>query len=281
VSAADAPTEPLRNLLRRHGLDSVRGAFAFTGGLDMAKAGLRRRRRTRVELTDEDGRTHVLFLKRYGRDSLAARLRRLLTHGRWCSPAAVEFRNIRSARRAGLPTMRELACGEGACGGWWRSHLVMTAVPGEAMERCPEDFWKRLYADEGAARRFATALAELVRRLHRAGFVHRDLYSSHVFLDEQDGEFRLCLIDMARVFRPRWRKFRWRVKDLAELHHSMPAQWLRRWWDELLREYLFGAEQRMNRWRRAVERKSASIARRAKRKLWARRTARSAENGSP
>ena len=81
--------------------------------------------------------------------------------------------------------------------------------------------------------------AGLVRTLHEAGYVHRDLYSSHVFLDESAGPTAIHLIDMARVFRPRARTLRWWVKDLAQLKYSMPsARWTERYWVLFIREYL-------------------------------------------
>ena len=68
------------------------------------------------------------------------------------------------------------------------------------------------------------ALAELIRLLHGAGLVHRDLYLAHVFMDAGvDGVAELYLLDLQRVLRPRWRIRRWVVKDLAALHFSTPA----------------------------------------------------------
>ena len=76
----------------------------------------------------------------------------------------------------------------------------------------------------------------------------------------------LYLIDLARMFRPRWRTFRWRVKDLAQLHYSLPVNWRGRWWETLLKAYLGeDAPGGLERWRGAVENKSNWIARRAAR----------------
>ena len=68
--------------------------------------------------------------------------------------------------------------------------------------------------------------------------MHRDLYTSHVFLDETPAGAELYLIDLARVFAPRWRRFRWRVKDLAQVKYSMPDRWVREHWDDFLAAYL-------------------------------------------
>lgn len=72
--------------------------------------------------------------------------------------------------------------------------------------------------DAGARTAARAAMPELCQRLHRAGWVFRDLYWNHVFL----GPGGLALIDVERAFRPRWRRRRWVVKDLAGLVASLP-----------------------------------------------------------
>ena len=73
----------------------------------------------------------------------------------------------------------------------------------------------------GDRRELIRQTADLVRRLHGAGFCHRDLYLSHIFLSVgADGVERLCLIDLQRVFKPRVLRWRWQLKDLAALYYS-------------------------------------------------------------
>jgi tRNA A-37 threonylcarbamoyl transferase component Bud32 len=253
--------------LRREGLDTVEGAFAFQGGQDLSKPGLGGRRRTRFTLTDDTGREHALYLKRYEGEPLVRRLQRRWTHGRFATPAAVEVENIRAVRAAGVATMDAVAWGQQdrplAAG---RSYVVVTAVPGDALERRGREFLDRCRERDrfDLVEELTCRLAKIIRRLHAAGLVHRDLYASHVFLDEPNGRPELYLIDLARVFAPRWRYFRWRVKDLAQLRYSMPPAWAESHWAQFLREYL-GGSVRPHRWERAVERKAASIRRRAER----------------
>lgn len=252
--------------LRSAGLDTVEGAFAYAGGEDLTKSGLGSRRRTRLTLTDETGLPREVYLKRYTRESPARRICRWLTYGRRRSPAGVEFANIQAARKVGLPTMQAVAFGEefdrlGAV----RSYLVVTAVPGDALERCGRDFVTRHADSPMVIERLTRSLAEMVRTLHRAGYVHRDLYASHVFLHERGGGFSLYLIDLARMFAPRWRRFRWRVKDLAQLKYSMPAVWVDRHWEAFLVDYLDGGED-IGRWITAVDSKAAAMRKRQQRK---------------
>ena len=259
--AGDVP-EALLAAVRRAGLDSVDGAFAYEGGADLSKPGLGHRRRTRIELVDDRGAAHVLYLKRYGPQRLGEALRRWWTHGRRMSPARVEFLNIRAAHLADVPTMQAVACGEDRCPlGACRSYVIVSAVPGEAMERCFEAYLAT--RDAAAVAELTARLAAVVRRLHQAGYVHRDLYASHVFLDESAGRAELYLIDLARMFRPRVMKRRWFVKDLAQLRYSMPAAWADAHWQRLLADYLGGVSDRRRRtWDELIGRKVESMRRR-------------------
>lgn len=265
---ADIP-DALAAALRREGLDSVEGAFAFGAGEDLSKPGLGNRRRTRLTLTDEAGAEHKLYLKRYEPEPFSQRLRRFLTHGRFLTPAAAEAENIRCVLAAGVATMRVVAWGRQhrrLAGG--RSYIVVTAVPGDALERCGAE-WIESCRNAGRTDRIEELtgkLAEILRRLHSAGLVHRDLYASHVFLDDTDGTGELYLIDLARVFSPRSRRFRWRVKDLAQLKYSLPAWWVENYWLDLLSKYLAGASGRTARWARAIDSKVRSMQRQRERR---------------
>ena len=253
-------------LLASAGLDTVDGAFAYGGGEDMVKPGLGTRRRTRIELTGPDGVARVLYLKRYGPERWGDRWKRFVTYGP-SSPASVEFENIRAVQRCGVSTMDALAFGHemgfaGLAGR--RSYLVVSSVPGDAIERCGSEFLVAHGAD--GARSLTDALARQIAALHGGGFVHRDLYAAHVFLHDSPEGVSLHLIDLARVFAPRWRKFRWRVKDLAQLKYSMPAAWVKNHWDEFLCLYLDICGGPRDRCFQAVDRKATSIRRRAARR---------------
>jgi hypothetical protein len=216
---------PLLDALRREGLDTIEGAFAYASGQDLSKPGLGTRRRTRLVVTDDGGKAHDLYLKRYGPERPKARLRRRWTYGPRSSPAGVEFGNVSALRALGLPTMEPVCCGEefGPLGAK-RSYLIITAVPGDALERCFGQFLRRDTSGNRTVE-LTNALAEMVKTFHNAGFVHRDLYASHVFLDTDGDVSNLYLIDLARMFAPRGREFRWQVKDLAQSSGSGMRFW--------------------------------------------------------
>jgi tRNA A-37 threonylcarbamoyl transferase component Bud32 len=104
-----------------------------------------------------------------------------------------------------------------------QSLLLTDEVPGRSLERRVPDELERRLADRAFKARLGAELAGVVARLHAARLVHRDLYLSHVFIDEgADGTVRLSLIDLQRVLRPRLRWRRWMIKDLAALDYSTP-----------------------------------------------------------
>lgn len=263
-------SDALLAAVRQAGLDTAAGAFAWRGE-DLDKPGLGGRKRTRAALRDAAGREHVLYLKRYGvpgkatlRDVTDA-VKRLLTWGRRCSVAGVEAANVAAAAAAGVPTMQVLAWGAMPCPlGAAPSFLLVTAVPGDALERCGEAWLAGGGAERGEL--LAVELARLARRLHDAGYVHRDFYASHVFLHDRDGRPELWLIDLARAIRPRLRKLRWFVKDVAQLKHSMPPAWTAGHWRTFLRHYLVGvSDGGVARFDRKVDAKLAAMRRKQER----------------
>ena len=144
------------------------------------------------------------------------------------SAAWWEWQQVRRLRRAGIPTPTPVAFGE-KMGGWREkcSFIVLASAPGDSLERwVPRNLMDgRTTIGVEDRRTLVRQVALLARALHQAGFCHRDLYLSHVFVDMADPSTPvLTLIDLQRVFQPRWRKRRWRVKDLASLHFSCPRQ---------------------------------------------------------
>jgi tRNA A-37 threonylcarbamoyl transferase component Bud32 len=240
-----SPASPWRELLAalsERGLDSVDGAFPYGEGQDLEKPGLEHRRRTRLEITGANDTVHELYLKRYEDEGFWRKVCRRLIYGRGKSPGTCEFDNIRAVGAAGVPTMQEIICGQqGGLLSRCRSYIIVTAVPGRSLEKCASEL---LAADPAAGPALAVKLGRLAAALHGHGFVHRDFYACHIFVNGSAGHgMDLYLIDLARVFKPRWRKFRWRVKDLAQLRYSMPMHWVNEHWGPLLDSYLNAFEE--------------------------------------
>lgn len=216
-------------LLARHGLSDLDAVFAWSIGERLDKPGLETwRQRWRLRLAQDNGRDRTIYLKRFERPPLRQQVERWRRGGWRLSTAGVEWRNALDLAKAGIRAARGVAFGQEMIGTWERrSCLLLDEVAGESLERWLPCQWPPPGRDPEprTRQRRLDRLARFVAAFHRAGFVHRDLYLSHVFVQpgEQDTVERFCLIDLQRVFRPRWRRQRWMVKDLAALDFSAPS----------------------------------------------------------
>lgn len=287
-------------LLEAHGLTSLEALFGYETGERLAKSGLGEWRvRMRVSLAavpagavsgigtgaDRDmseiesapgatpaaGMPHVVYLKRF-ENPPPREQRRVRASSTGRSLAGVEWEWIRRLTDDGIACPRGIALGEEIVADKERrSALIMDSVPGDSLERwCGR--WRREGEVGGALtkRRLIEALADFIALFHGKGYVHRDLYLSHVFFDpDATPERALHLIDLQRVKRPRWRRWRWIVKDLASLNYSTPARSASRS-DRLrwLKRYLGAVEldRTTKRIAHAVVRKTRRIARHDRRR---------------
>ena len=214
-----------RDPLTKMGLDSLDAAFAFEQGRDLAKPKIGRFRRRlvfEVKLPTSPVPRKV-FLKRYDRPPILKQIRNWLSHHQRRSFGLLEHDAAARLAEAGVNTPRTVACGQ-----QWgllferRSIFATEEVPdSDSLERRLPDCFEApaTTATLRDRRAFITKLARFVRRFHDTGYRHRDLYFAHIFCSRA-GE--LCLIDLARASRP-FRKRRYQIKDIAQLHYSAPA----------------------------------------------------------
>ena len=256
-----------RNILRKAGLDTVAGVFAFDRGESLDKPGLVRRERLRVTIPGHSSDEVVLYVKRYGRPSVGQLLKRWFARDSQAT-GAYDFAAAMALGKVGIDVPRPIAVGwDGRGFSERRSYVIMEELPNaEALERLLPR-WSQAKNECELLRdrkKLVEQLAALVRRLHGSGYCHRDLYLAHVFLSRDcDGVERLCLIDLHRVFHPALRRRRWRVKDLSQLYYSSRDYFTRAEIMRFLRGYLgcsrLSGEDK--RFARAVYRKSLRIAR--------------------
>ena len=211
--------QPFLELFRRNNLTSLESLMSLESAELLRKPGLPSwRERLRMELSDGAGGVVTLFMKRYSnppRGGFGSQGQGSAGHG----TAWAEWRWMREIAQDNVACVRPVAYGELMEGRRERFSAVVTeAVPGVSLETWTDQQTSR------CPRWMVVALAEFVRRFHSAGYVHRDLYLSHIFFDataERDAAFRM--IDLQRVMKPTWRRRRWQVKDLAALAYSTPA----------------------------------------------------------
>ena len=110
-----------------------------------------------------------------------------------------------------------------ALGTWDQGRAFGDAPSALAMQRIEHDCHLRQLAerDPAAARGWLEALADMVAKLHAAGWYHRDLYLQHVVIDRERN--CLVLLDVGRARKDRRVARRWLVKDVAALWHSCPG----------------------------------------------------------
>ncbi len=248
--------------LQSRGLATAEALFAAAGE-SLGKRGLAAWRE-RLRLDPGPG-GETWYLKRYTRPPAGARreMRRSRSGAR--SLAGVEWAWMTRLAADGIPAVRPLALAEAfERSREVRSALLTQAVRGESLEALAA---RPQALDRAQVRCLLTDTAGLVSRFHAAGYVHRDLYLSHIFYDATaagSADRGLTLIDLHRVLRPRWRRRRWIVKDLAALEYSTPRalvsaadrlRWLKRY---LGLPKLDPAARRLVR---AVQRKTRRIAR--------------------
>lgn len=104
-----------------------------------------------------------------------------------------------------------------------RSLLATLALPGRSLDAWACDAVREGWLPE-LCRWIRRDLADFVARLHGQNLIHRDLNAAHLFGDDPRRGGPLALLDVERVFRPRWRRRRWIVKDLASLFASRPIE---------------------------------------------------------
>lgn len=207
-------------------LEGRPGANGLLGELELlSKPGLGGRQRWRWQLPG-NGRAEELYVKVYTRTPLRAQIDRIYRQDARRSRAWWEFAQSQRLAEAQIGAPQAIGFVEEMRGRFERrSAVILSRVAGEALDR----LWRRLCAEgapvtRGPLRHDLTArLARFVSAFHSTGYCHRDLYLCHVFA-ELDGEGReapgFALIDLARTCRPRLRRMRWIVKDLAQLDCS-------------------------------------------------------------
>lgn len=218
---------PFLALFLLHGLGDVRAVMDFRGGSLSKEQGPRSV--TRFTLPDGEGEK-AFFLKRHHHPSFGEQIRELFRQGSFLSGGRKEWENIRRIRQLGISTVDPVGFGERREWGWEVESFLISLELKEAC-RLTEFIPKHLspplnFALLSRKRLLLRKLALLARRMHEAAFFHRDFYLGHLFVKSLEGdEMELCLMDLQRIFSPRWRIGRWRIKDLASLNFSAPRGW--------------------------------------------------------
>ncbi len=204
------------------GLDTLDGVFSYSGeGYQRTHAN---RDNFHIVLSVEEGE-YDFFLKRHRGFELKEALKFLMTRSPFRTAGAREWDNVLRLSAMGIRTARPVAFGQKRLLFFELRSFVITERIGGGV---PFDDYVKEHLTVGLPaerlrekRALLWDLGDLVRRLHRAGYTHMDLYLNHFFVsDTPEGDKMLYLIDLQRLAK-RWvfRK-RWVVKDLAAILYS-------------------------------------------------------------
>ncbi len=223
ISNAFFVNDRYRAVLEGLGLRSFEDVFAFEDGENLTKSNLARHRsRLRVKAGSP---AMTLYLKRYDNPPKSVQVKNWLSHRRLIDLARCEINPARELSAAGIGAPEVVAYGSQK-GLFFekRSFTVTRGIPdADAIERSLPSYFAAGPSCENLKlrRKFIDSLAGFVRKFHKTGYRHRDLYFSHIFYNETQGKF--YLIDLARAFKPGLLGERFRVKDIAQLFYSAPG----------------------------------------------------------
>lgn len=159
------------------------GAWPPAGGTEVSK----KKSRAVCRIT-ASGDSPALFLKWFRSGPVEGALKSILRG----SGARCEFDRLNAVLALGLEAARPVAYGERRCGGFVReAYLLTEEIPNARRLR---DLLEEGIppADRGAIRK---AMAELLRRLADAGWIHRDPHPSNFFV-QPGNPSRLVLLDL-------------------------------------------------------------------------------------
>ncbi len=160
----------------------------------------------------------AIYLKRYtpGYLSPAKILKRFLRWPGSDDEAWHEWQMIHRLQAAGFDVPQPIATGSRRTAGVIVESFLITAEVPSAMPA--DDYLLELRAPD--VRDFILNLADLTRRFHQAGFIHKDYYLAHILVAHRDNRLRLYLIDLQRAKGPAQHRPRWITKDLAAFTYS-------------------------------------------------------------
>ena len=212
-------------LFKQNGLSIFPDFMTYSGGNVLKR--LPSRTITKVELPN-GGNKATFFLKRHaGRPKPGEMLRTLLS-GFSISWGRKEWEVIEAFRKCGIPTLTPVAAGEKVSLLRQESFLMTEELSGFlSLDRfLQESFTPPLQAEKIMEKSaLIKEVAEIAKKMHSAGFNHRDFYCCHIFIRRSDdGNRELRVLDLQRVDRRRWFRRHWIIKDIAALNYSALSQ---------------------------------------------------------
>ncbi len=161
------------------------------------------------------------FLKRHAGTPITTAIGLLLRYRRPMSNARLEWEAIELMEMIGIRTVPAVAAGEKLTWRFWEenSFLLTAKLPdGESLEAILGRGERLGYRSR---EELAQRIGGLARRLHKAGYAHRDFYLGHIYaVGGLAGKYTLHLLDLQRVMRGARLYNHWSLKDMTALYFS-------------------------------------------------------------
>jgi heptose I phosphotransferase len=176
------------------------------------------------------------FLKRHWIDESTLGNHALKRLGITAEPGINEANAVGWCQQAGVPTVEVIAAGQRRREATGRIESFFMSQAIEGADEADADCRKRFGSDAPLSceavrlrRTIMHSIANVARRFHRAGLVHRDFYWCHFLVRVSNaGEVSTHLIDLQRVMRCPRRSMRWLLKDLGQFRFAAPIESLSR-----------------------------------------------------
>lgn len=166
----------------------------------------------RLELDDEAGKTHVFYIKRQVNYTS-----KTLSHPFSGIPLTLkEFNNIEAFKTQGIHCLEASYQGYRTQDSELQSILITPELEGY------QDLDHYQPSTINESRRITRELANVIAKLHKAGYRHGCLYPKHIFINPNNIEAPVRLIDLEKVARSPFKKYN-ALKDLSTLQRRVSS----------------------------------------------------------
>ena len=166
---------------------------------------------------------NVYYLKRVFRTPFLDAVKARYSSGEWHSRPGREWDALRRLQEIGVAAPEPVACAEEYRNGLVRrAYIILKEAPvsGSLESHFLSDSCE--FDHQSIKLLIAQALISL-KRMHDHGVNHRDFYLGHLFLSHRN---EVWVLDLDRADVRDEMPIRWRIKDLAALHFSIPERLL-------------------------------------------------------
>ncbi len=140
------------------------------------------------------------------------------------SKVLLEYRQTLRAGSLGIPVPQVVAVAEIRRWGVWQKGFLMTSAVDFDMNL--EQFAESVKRTDPLRKLVRKRLARLLADSHAKGFIHDDLNADHVLIAIREGQPVIHWIDLANALFTRRTQLWHRVKNLTQLHKSLPAEYV-------------------------------------------------------